>query len=144
MLGKYKYVKPDNISPKGLKYDMTELDLGALIKEIKKNDVDAVYLFGSHATGKAKPSSDIDICVITKRDVAREVKEKILSNSSKKIDIVMFRDLPSPIRFRVFKEGKPLYIKDPLTLQRVKADTLRSYLDIQPMIKRHISRTLGG
>jgi predicted nucleotidyltransferase len=119
-------------------------DLDALLKEIRKNDIEAVYLFGSQATGRAKPISDIDICVITKKDAPREVKENILSNSSRKIDIVIFRDLPLSIRFRVFKEGKPLYVKDPLTLQRVKADTLRSYLDMQPMTKRHISRTFSG
>jgi predicted nucleotidyltransferase len=115
-----------------------------VIKEIKKKDIDAIYLFGSHATGKVKPTSDIDICVIAKKDITKEDKEEILSNSSKIIDIVMFWDLPNAIRFRVLKEGKPLYVKNRLILQRIKADTLRSYLDFQPVIKRHISRTLGG
>ncbi len=115
-----------------------------IIKEIEKNDVYAIYLFGSRATGKARPASDIDICVIAKKDIPKEAREAILSNSSKKIDIVMFWDLPCTIRFRVLKEGKPLYVKDDLLLHRIKADTLKSYLDFQPMIRRHISRTLGG
>jgi predicted nucleotidyltransferase len=118
-------------------------DIGEAISEIKKNDVEAIYLFGSYATGKAKPTSDIDICVITKKNVPTDVKESIMSNSSKKIDVAIFWDLPYTIRFRVFKEGKPLYIKDPLTLQRIKIDTLRSYLDVKPMIKRHSARILG-
>jgi hypothetical protein len=36
-----------------------------------------------------------------------------------------------------------LYVKDALALQRLKADTLRSYLDFQPVIDRHISRIFG-
>jgi len=124
---------------------MTEYpELDEIVNEIKKNDIDAIYLFGSHATGKVKPTSDIDICVIAKKDIPKEAKEAILSNSSKKIDIVMFWDLPYAIRFRLLKEGKPLYEKDRLTLQRIKIDTLKSYLDVQPMIRRHISRVLGG
>ncbi len=124
---------------------MTEYpELDEAIKEIKKNDIDAIYLFGSYATGKVKPTSDIDICVIAKKDIPKEAKEAILSNSSKKIDIVIFWDLPYAIRFRILKEGKPLYVKDNLTLQRIKTDTLRSYRDFRPVIKRHISRVLGG
>jgi predicted nucleotidyltransferase len=124
---------------------MTEYpELDEAIKEIKKKDIDAIYLFGSHATGKVKPTSDIDVCIIAKKDIPKEVKEAILSNSSKKIDIVIFWDLPYAIRFRLLKEGKPLYVKDRLTLQRIKTDTLRSYLNVRPMIRRHSSRVLGG
>jgi len=43
--------------------------------------------------------------------------------------MVFFQDLPHAIRFRVLKEGKPLYVKDTLTLQRIKAETLKYYLD---------------
>jgi predicted nucleotidyltransferase len=118
-------------------------ELDKVIKEIKKTKVDAIYLFGSYARGKAKPISDIDICVLTKRDTAKDIKEQILSNSSKKIDIVIFWDLPPAIRFRVLKEGKLLYERDNLTLHRIKIDTLKSYLDIQPMIRRQCSKVLG-
>lgn len=118
--------------------------LDEVVREIKKYGVDAVYLFGSYATGRVKPTSDIDVCVITKKDIPKVVKEKILSNSSKKIDIVLFWDLPNPIRFRVLKEGKLLYERDRSALYRIKINTLRSYLDMQPMIRRNCLRILGG
>ncbi len=120
-----------------------DLDLGEIIKDIDKSDIDAIFLFGSYTSGKVKPTSDIDICVITKRDIHKDAKEAIQSNSSKKIDLSIFWDLPIAIRYRILKEGKPLYVKDGLTLQRIKADTLRTYLDFQPVIRRHISRVLG-
>ena len=111
----------------------------------KKKKVEAIYLFGSYAKGKGKvkPFSDIDICVITERNISKEVKEGILSNSSKKVDISIFWDLPLSIRFRVIKEGKLLYKKDDLKLQRVKVDTFKVYLDFQPIIKEHCFRIVG-
>jgi len=108
-----------------------------IVEELKRGEVQAIYLFGSHAKGSARPTSDIDICVITNKDIPRSAKEEIMSNSSRNIDVSLFWDLPPTIRFRVFQEGKLLYTKDELSLQRIKVDTLKSYLDIQPMIKRH-------
>ncbi len=90
-----------------------------------------------------KPFSDIDICVITKRNIPKKVKEEILSNSSKKIDISIFWDLPPVMRFRIIKEGKLLYKKDDLKLQRIKIDTFKSYLDFQPIIKKHCYHIIG-
>ena len=116
-----------------------------IMNELRSNDeVEAIYLFGSYAKGNAKPISDIDICVLTKRNIPKRVKEEILSNSSKNIDISIFWDLPPTIRFRVFKEGKLLYKRDEIALQRAKVDTLKSYLDIQPMIKRHCIHVMLG
>ena len=108
-----------------------------IVEELKRGEVQAIYLFGSHAKGSARPTSDIDICVITNKDIPRSAKEEIMSNSSRNIDVPLFWDLPPTIRFRVFQEGKLLYTKDELSLQRIKVDTLKSYLDIQPIIKRH-------
>jgi len=108
-----------------------------IIDELKREQVQAIYLFGSYAKGNARPSSDIDICVITEKKIPRSAKEEIMSNSSKNMDISLFWDLPQTIRFRVFREGRLLYAKDELSLQRLKVATLKSYLDIQPMIKRY-------
>ncbi len=108
-----------------------------VIDELKKEEVQAIYLFGSYAKGNARLTSDIDICVITRKNIPQRVKEEIMSNSSRHIDISLFWALPPTIRFRVFREGKPLYAKDELLLQRLKVDTLKAYLNIQPMIKTY-------
>ena len=114
-----------------------------IVDELKREEVLAIYLFGSYARGNARPTSDVDICVITEKEVTRSVKQEIMANSSRNIDISIFWDLPPVIRFRVFRDGKPWYTKDELLLQRIKMGTLRSYLDIQPMIKRYCAHTLG-
>ena len=101
-----------------------------------------MYLFGSHARGVAGPTSDLDICVITESDISRQEKEEIMGNSSRRIDIVLFWNLPPVIRFRVLREGRPLYIRDELALHRIRVKTLDTYLDMQPMIRRYCDRLL--
>lgn len=115
--------------------------LSSVVDEIRKEKgVEAVYLFGSRASGKAKPYSDTDLCVVTSKNAR---KARILSNSSDKIDTSLFWDLPLYIRFRVMKEGMPLYVRDGLTMHRIRVRTVMSYLDFKPLLDRHFSRFLS-
>lgn len=119
-------------------------EISNVIEDLKKNlYIDAIYLFGSYATGNARPFSDIDICVITNKDIPKDEKESILSNSSKKIDISLFYDLPLNIRFRVIKDGKLLYRRDELLTHRTKVKTVNEYLDFKHIIMRHSLRLFG-
>ncbi|MCK4637252.1 MAG: nucleotidyltransferase domain-containing protein [Methanomicrobia archaeon] len=125
-----------------IRQELSKID--KIIDELKKNkEIEAIYLFGSYVRGNVKPFSDIDICVITEKNISKKIKEEILNNSSKKIDISIFWDLPPTMRFRVIKEGKLLYKKDDLKLQRIKIDTFKIYSDFQPTIKKHCSRIIG-
>ena len=83
-----------------------------LVEKLKPfNEVKAVYLFGSQAKGKATPLSDIDICAVTDK-AGENVKAKISSLSSEKIEISILEDLPVNVQVRVFKEGEVLYMRD--------------------------------
>ncbi len=118
-------------------------EIKLVVDEIKNiKGVEGIYLFGSYARKKTKPFSDIDICVITDKDIQKKRREEILSCSSRKIDISIFSDLPLNVRFRMFKEGKILYQKDELFLHRTRSNTLKSYLDFKPIIDRHYDRIL--
>lgn len=115
----------------------------SIVDEIKNiKGVKGIYLFGSYAKKKTKPFSDIDICVITDKDIQKNVKEKILSYSSRKLDISILSDLPLNIQFRVFKEGKLLYQKDELFLHRTRGSIVKSYLDFKYIFNRHYRRIL--
>lgn len=108
-----------------------------IVNELRKIDeVKAIYLFGSHATGKATPISDIDICAITDKNISRGKKADITSYSSNKIDVSVFWDLPIMIRHKVLKEGKLLFEKDKEFLHNITIATLREYLDFKPVIER--------
>ena len=67
----------------------------------------------------------------------------LLSYGSKRVDVSLFFALPITIRFRVIKEGKILFCKDPLAIHRIKSDTIREYLDRAPHIKRQCLRAMN-
>lgn len=87
--------------PLKMKKEIEEL-IKKVVKELKKiKEVKAIYLFGSYAKGTEKPISDIDICVITEKNISRGKKEEIVSNSGRKIQISLFWDLPVFVRYNV-------------------------------------------
>jgi len=117
-------------------------DLNEIAKEISEiKNVGAVYLFGSHATGKSHVLSDIDICVIG--NLNEDEKHEARQASSDNLDISFFEDLPIWIRMRIFKEGKPLVMKDENYVNVLKIKTLKSYLDFKPIINRYCEEVLG-
>ncbi len=114
-----------------------------VIGRIPKEGVHAIYLFGSHARGTARPYSDIDLCIITDEGIAQDQKEILHSFCSREIQISLFWDLPPLVRIRVFREGILLWGEESLALHRLKAGTVRTYLGIQRLLRRHIQHVLG-
>ena len=109
-------------------------EIEGIVKKISRNkNVKAVYLFGSYARGVVHVNSDIDLCIITKNNY-----EDVRCPASDNLDISFFHKLPISIQYRVFKEGKPLFIKDKNFVDRLKIKTLEIYLDFKPLINRFI------
>ena len=109
----------------------------------QQRSVIAVILFGSVARNEQKPFSDIDICIVTDRTITDEEKAELAGYSSPSVEISFFHDLPVAIRYRAIKEGKILYCRDSLALRRVMKDTIRIYLDFQPVLRRYALHALG-
>jgi predicted nucleotidyltransferase len=115
----------------------------SLTAEIAKNEkVVAIILFGSLAKKRETPISDIDICIIGKGLKERE-RAKIESLGDEKIRIVFFDELPLPVRFRVFKEGRFLYLKDEAFVNSLKAKTITQFLDFKPILDIYFKKVYG-
>ena len=109
-------------------------EIPEIAKEIAKNKyVEAVYLFGSYASEKQHILSDIDICIITKNNY-EDVSFPVTDN----LDVSYFHRLPLIIQFRVFKEGKPLVMKDKEFIYELKLKTLKQFLDFRHIINRYV------
>lgn len=117
---------------------MKMIDKKLLNKLKKVKEIKAAYLFGSHATGKINPLSDIDICIIGKLN--EEQKYGVMRDFPEKFDISFFGELPIYIKFKVFKDGKALFVKDEKLIKALKLWTLKEYLDFKPLINRGIKR----
>jgi len=71
-----------------------EKEISKLVKDIKKDKkVMVIMLFGSYATRKTKPLSDIDIAVIVKEPDS-DIEAEISGFSSNKFDVVNFHKMP--------------------------------------------------
>lgn len=109
-----------------------------MVSELEAHDaVLGLILFGSVARGCARPFSDVDLCIVTKKNTPDTVRRELLSYGSEKVDVSIFSDLPVQIRFRVIKEGRVLFVRDFPALHRIRVATVREYLDLEPLIKRH-------
>ena len=102
----------------------------------------AVILYGSAARMSTTPQSDIDVCVVTSSYMSLEEWESIMSHTGPALDLVLFQDLSPSVRYRVIREGKVMFSRDREALHRIKVETLRKYLDIQPLIDRNARRIL--
>lgn len=106
-------------------------------------EVKAIYLFGSYATGKQKPVSDIDICVITEKNIPTSKKLEILSYAGRKVEISLFYDLPISVKAKIFREGLPLFYRDRRLLADAKLSTMKEYLDFRPVLDRFTQLYIG-
>jgi len=117
--------------------------LKKLIEKIRKEkNVNAIILFGSYAKKRATPISDIDICVILKK-IDEKIKSRISALENEKIQIVFWDEIHLPLKFRVLKEGKVLYVKDINFLNSLKAETISRFLDFKPILERYYEKVYG-
>jgi hypothetical protein len=93
----------------------------------KKKEVIAVYLFGSHAEGKNRGLSDIDIGILLNGDsldVANEKrKEYVLAlarSTRKDIDALILNSAGEGLLRQVFQKGKCILVNDATILARSK------------------------
>jgi predicted nucleotidyltransferase len=100
----------------------------------------AAYLFGSAATGKMKPDSDLDIalmCVGQIDGFERISIETALSNLlGRDVDLVIFHQAGVLLQHQILKYGCLIYEQHPA--ERVRQETIsRSrYLDTRHLYKR--------
>ena len=104
-------------------------------------EVVAVYLFGSAARGTRGKRSDVDIAVLTRaggtrrrsRSVVEYVQAACDALGTDNVDVVLLHRAPIALRHEVFREGKPLLVRDPGALARFRLESSREYLDTIPL-----------
>lgn len=96
-------------SPTAYAFLRSNPGISEVIERIPKQGVHAVYLFGSRARGTARPTSDIDLCLITDPGLSRDQKETFHSFGSRDIQVSLFWDLPPAVRIRVLRDGLLLW-----------------------------------
>ncbi len=114
------------------------------ISEILHNqpDVQFAYLFGSQATGKVTPMSDVDFALIFQDELsARErlrlrlhvmaLFSEVLQRND--IDVADLNEADEVLRYQVLKHGRLIFCRDKAAQIEFFVRTLHEYFDTQPL-----------
>ena len=120
-----------------------DLDVDALTTALATVDeVEFAWLFGSRATGRARPNSDVDLAVGLRDGAALEllsdVHDRILAAidrvvPTERVDLLGLDErAPVALRQQVFRNGRLLFAKDCTRLVRLRVLTAREWGDSEP------------
>lgn len=87
-----------------------ERALGKLRKLKRNRKISACYVFGSYLKD-SKRARDIDICIISK-GLSSDEMAKIMLDFDKPIDVSFMEKMPYYIAVNVFRNGKPVFVRN--------------------------------
>jgi predicted nucleotidyltransferase len=106
-------------------------------------------LFGSRATGKAKPASDIDVAILLDETPTSNRKDVLMSLfaalgqelRSDRLDVVLLNDAPPKLAFHALKDGRVAFERAPEHLHRFRVATYSRHADYEPVERFFRART---
>ncbi len=105
----------------------------------KYPDIQAVYLFGSVASGKANPQSDIDLAIHPRNSSLRAKKLDILADLTQhgfnNVDIVFLDTRDVVIRFEAVRQNRLIYCAQDFDAGSFFSLIIREYFDFLPYLK---------
>lgn len=102
-------------------------------------DINTVYIFGSHGTDYEKNDSDIDLGILfnsepgilKKMNLEAEIEEII----EREVDIVSLNKCNILLKYRVISEGEKLFDRDEIMTADFMEDVLKNYFDFGMKLK---------
>lgn len=106
----------------------------------EKYDIDLFVLFGSRAIGRATAMSDTDIAYRSRTPLLLDREACLILDLSavfgdENIDLVNITAAPPLLRYAIFKDGMPLYEKEPLAFASYAAYAFKLYVEAQPLFR---------
>lgn len=104
----------------------------------------AAYIFGSLATGKARPDSDVDVAILLDPDFVRKMPLKYrldlisdLGHSLETfaVDVVLLHDAPPALAHNVVTKGKLVFERSRSARIAFQVGSLNRYMDMEPLHK---------
>ncbi|MBW1881268.1 MAG: nucleotidyltransferase domain-containing protein [Deltaproteobacteria bacterium] len=104
-------------------------------------------LFGSRATGRSHPRSDVDVAVALSGDAGLDALLALASRlegaaGGLRVDLVDLDRAGPVLAFRVFRDGRLLLCRDRTAFVERKARAISLYLDFRPVQERLVSGAL--
>lgn len=114
--------------------------------------IEAAYLFGSHAAGRAGPDSDVDLAVVGPRAELRARKLDILADliaeGVDRVDLVALDGADPVLRFEAVHPNCLVFARPDFDHGEYFSRALREYFDVEPYLRIQREalkrRVLGG
>jgi len=115
----------------------------------RRPEIQAAYIFGSVAQGRARPDSDIDIAVLLARRVpdARALRYRLrlaadLGAALRRSDVqvIVLNDAPPLLAHRVLSRGVLVYERARAARVRYQVQTAQRYADLVPTLEYYVQR----
>jgi predicted nucleotidyltransferase len=96
-------------------------------------------LFGSSARRTGHAGSDTDVAVELRPDAARDPQTlgrllaRLEAVTGRPVDLVLLDEAPSPLAYRIFRDGHLLLERDHAALVTRKTRAILDYLDFKPI-----------
>lgn len=103
--------------------------------------VAAAFVFGSHARGTARATSDVDVAVLPSVSAPEDriaLRRGFIAALSRhlaadRLDVVLLDEAPPVLAFAVLKQGRLALCRDELALHRFRVATYRCHCDYEPV-----------
>ena len=124
-------------------------DLQLLLEELitwaqAQPEILAVYLYGSHAEGRASALSDIDVAVLARADLSRpqlwQLEDRWTGCWPEAVDLRVLNLAPLPFRYEVTARGRRLWAADSGRVADLESRIWRTYWDLHPRLERDWER----
>lgn len=118
------------------------LDLAVEVLE-KRPKIVAAWLFGSQASGRARPDSDVDIAILAQEgfstgeqlELATELEKQL---GAERVDLVLL-DASHPVLAFEAIRGRALLDRDPQAVSAFVSLISRSYEDVMANLRRGLA-----
>ncbi len=129
--------------------------LGALVGVVRDlPEIEALYLFGSHAEGIANSLSDVDLGVLLSNQVSSEEYFDIRRRynimfadvlKADNVDVVVLNGAPVQLAFQIIAPRAIVFERDPDSRAHFEMGITRKFLDFRPFLetrKAYVRRQL--
>lgn len=133
------------------------INLNPVSKSLQQNDrVSAAWVFGSVATGKDRPDSDIDIAVLfiegldkqIRFDMRLAIAAELAGLTGREVDVIDMQAAPLLLQHQVRRFGYLLFEKDHAYRMDFDVKSRRQFLDFYPRLEKRnrqiINKVLEG
>ncbi|MGC9399464.1 MAG: type VII toxin-antitoxin system MntA family adenylyltransferase antitoxin [Anaerolineae bacterium] len=106
-----------------------------------QDEILALYLYGSHAQGRATGLSDVDIALLVIPDLSKQLLWHLEGQAtvrwSEVVDLRLLNLAPLPFRYEITIHGYRFWSRDFAVVADWESLTWRLYWDLRPRIERY-------